>query len=88
VDVDRLAQIAAQLVARVRDDDPDANARWLHAETTPAERDALLYVLAAAVPDDRTWIELTQWCTGAQVDALERRRAQWREAKRRKRQAA
>ena len=59
--VDRLASIAQQLAGRVRDDDPVANARWLAAVTTAEEREALLYVLAAAVPDDRTWDELTGW---------------------------
>jgi hypothetical protein len=58
---DRLASIAQQLAARVRDDDPEANQRWLHAVTTPEEREALLYVLAAAVPDDQTWTELVGW---------------------------
>lgn len=63
-DVDRLASIAQQLVARVRDDDPEANARWLNSVATAADKDALNYVLAAAVPDDRTWSELVAW-TGA-----------------------
>ncbi len=60
-DVTRLESIAQQLIARVRDDEPDANARWLAAVTTPSERDALLYVLAAAVPAERRWWDLTEW---------------------------
>lgn len=59
---DRLAAVATELVVRVRDDDPDANARWLHSVLpNPADREALLYVLAAAVPDDRSWAALTAW---------------------------
>lgn len=59
---DRLAEVAAELVVRVRDDNPQANARWLAAVLPdPADRDALLYVLAAAVPDDRPWLHLTAW---------------------------
>ena len=60
-DTDRLAEIAAQLAGRVRDDDPDANARWLTAVTDEADRWALLFVLAAMVPDDRSVTELTGW---------------------------
>src|SRR5689334_24695953 len=40
---------------------PEANARWLAAVTTAEERDALLFVLAAAVPVDRPWSRLTAW---------------------------
>jgi hypothetical protein len=58
---DELAAVAAQLVARVRDDAPDANARWLNALTNEKDRYALLFVLAAAVPDDKTWGDLTMW---------------------------
>lgn len=60
--VTRLVSVAQQLAARVRDDDPVANQRWLHAMLPdPAEREALCYILAAAVPDDRSWTELTGW---------------------------
>lgn len=59
---DRLAEIASELVVRVRDDHPDANARWLDAVLpTARERYDLLFVLAAAVPDDRSWNALTAW---------------------------
>lgn len=61
MDEDTLAQIAQQLIARVRTDDPEANARWLTNVTSEEERWALLFVLAAAVPDDRTWSQLTAW---------------------------
>lgn len=57
---DHLATIAQELVVRVRDDDPEANARWL-ATLTDRERRDLLIVLAAAVPDDRPWLHLTAW---------------------------
>ena len=90
--VDRLASIAQQLAGRVRDDDPVANARWLAAVTTAEEREALLFVLAAAVPVNQSWARLTAWASeDARTEAvrrLERRRAQWREYARRKREAA
>lgn len=59
---DRLAAIAAELVVRVRDDDPAANGRWL-ANVLPSSADwfSLAFVLAAAVPDDRSWRALTAW---------------------------
>jgi hypothetical protein len=60
--VDRLAEIALQLVDRVRDDNPEANARWLRAQLPdPADQFRLLFVLAAAVPTDRPWAHLTAW---------------------------
>jgi hypothetical protein len=59
---DRLAAVAMELAQRVRDDDPEANRRWLHAVLPdPTDREALLYVLAAAVPDDRPWSHLVEW---------------------------
>lgn len=59
--MDRLEQIAAQLVAKVRDDDPERNGAWLRAVTSDEDRWALLFVLAAAVPDDRPWRHLVAW---------------------------
>lgn len=59
--VERLEAIAQELVCRIRDDDPEANDRWLRSVTTEQERHALLYLLAAAVPDDRSWRSLTAW---------------------------
>lgn len=65
---DELAEVAAQLVARVREDDPATNARWLDAVCpAPADRYALLFVLAAAVPTDKPWTELTKWARGLQA---------------------
>ncbi|EEP73527.1 hypothetical protein MCAG_03854 [Micromonospora sp. ATCC 39149] len=63
---EHLAEVAADLVVRVRDDDPEANLRWLTA-TLPTERERLdlLFVLAAAVPDDRPWLHLTAWARTA-----------------------
>lgn len=66
----RLTALAQELILRVRDDDPEANARWLSLETTVEERTALLFVLAAAVPDDRTWTELVAWTEPAGAKAL------------------
>jgi hypothetical protein len=58
---DRLAELALELIGRVRDDAPDDNARWLLNATTEEERWGLLFALAAAVPQDRTWRQLTAW---------------------------
>jgi hypothetical protein len=59
---DRLAAIAVELVQRVRDDDPVANGRWLSGELPdPADWWALCFILAAAVPDDRSWNVSTAW---------------------------
>jgi hypothetical protein len=62
VDVPRLEQVAQQLAARVRDEDPVRVWAWLAAEL-PAPKDwyRLCFVLACAVPDDQTWSELTDW---------------------------
>jgi hypothetical protein len=60
-----LARIAVQLAVRVRDDDPEANGRWLAAQLPdPADWFRLAFVLAAAVPDDRSWRQLTAWAIG------------------------
>lgn len=59
---ERLARVAAQLVARVRSDDPAANGRWLASQLPdPADWFRLAFVLAAAVPDDQAWGQLTEW---------------------------
>jgi hypothetical protein len=60
-DAFRLTQVAAQLAARVREDDPEAVARWLCAELDGLERWQLLFMLAAMVPLDRTTGELLAW---------------------------
>ncbi len=61
-DVDELESIAQQLAARVREDDPEANGRWL-AEQLPDPTDwwRMLFVQAAATPVDRPWAESTAW---------------------------
>jgi hypothetical protein len=86
MDVKHLESVAQQLACRVRDDDPVANQRWLHAMLPdPADREALLYVLAAAVPINRSWAALTAWAT---TDIRrEARRRSWRAYQRRKRAA-
>lgn len=81
--VDRLERLAQDLIVRVRDDDPEANAQWL-ASVSEEDRWALLFVLAAAVPDDRSWPELVAWADpDAERRRIERRRQQWREAQQR-----
>ncbi|WP_213452868.1 hypothetical protein [Rhizomonospora bruguierae] len=63
--VTELERVAQQLAGRVRDDDPDANARWLAAQLPDAaDWWRLLFVLAAAVPTDRSWRQLTAWARG------------------------
>lgn len=59
---DRLASIACGLAVRVRDDEPEANARWLDSQVhTVEELRALVFVLAAAVPIEVPWSHLTAW---------------------------
>lgn len=58
---DRLAEIAVELVVRVRDDEPNAVHRWLRAVVADNDMMALAVILAAAVPEDRTWDQLTSW---------------------------
>ncbi|GIE46187.1 hypothetical protein [Actinoplanes lobatus] len=59
---DYLAAVALELSHRVREDDPEANGRWL-AKRLPEPGDwfRLAFVLAAALPQDRPWRELTGW---------------------------
>ena len=57
-----LARIAVELASRVRDVDPEANGRWLAAVLPePSDWFRLACVLAAAIPDDRSWRQLTSW---------------------------
>lgn len=59
---DELAAIAIELAGRVRDVDPEANGRWLAAVLPePGDWFRLAFVLAAAIPDDRSWRQLTAW---------------------------
>lgn len=76
-DVDDLAAIAAQLVARVRDEPPADNARWL-ALMLPDPQDwfRLAFTLACAVPTDRTWLTLTRWTQPDSPELLAERRRQ------------
>lgn len=60
-DAHRLAHVAAQLSARVRDDEPEAVARWLSGELDGLDRWRLLFMLAAMVPVDQTPAELLGW---------------------------
>lgn len=92
IDVTRLESIAQQLVARVRDDDPEANLRWLRNElgldlTAPvSDTERLLFVACVAVPTNRTWRQLTGWVNLPERE--EHRRAYRREWARRRRVAA
>lgn len=61
---DHLAEVAAQLVVRVRDGEPDDNAAWLRDQVRPDQFEALCFVLAAAVPHGPrgpSWLTLTAW---------------------------
>lgn len=59
---DELAAVAVQLAMRVRDDEPEANGAWLAEQLPdPDDRFRLCFVLAAAIPDDRSWTSLTAW---------------------------
>jgi len=79
-----LTSVAQELIVRVRDDDPAANGQWLSGVLPdPGDWFRLAFLLATAVPDDRSWTELTSWFTG-ESDRVEARRRQWREAKRRR----
>lgn len=71
-DAERLAHIAAQLVARVRDDDPEAAARWLSLELDGLDRWRLLFMLAAMVPVDQTPAQLLAWFWDQQRQAKAR----------------
>ena len=70
-----LESIAQQLAARVRDDNPDANLRWLRAElgTDPnapiSDVEQLVILLAIAYPYDRTWKQATAWTRRSPVDS-------------------
>ena len=70
-----LESIAQQLAARVRDDEPEANLRWLRAElgTDPnapiSDEERLLFLLAAAYPIEQTWRQATAWTRKSSVDS-------------------
>lgn len=59
---DDLARIAVELANRVRDIDPERNGTWLAAVLPePGDWFRLCFVLAAAIPTDRSWRQLTAW---------------------------
>jgi hypothetical protein len=74
-----LVSIAQQLIGRLREDDAEANARWLQLMVPhPADWFRLCFVLAAACPIDRPWSRLTEWTRYTGPDsptAIARRRA-------------
>ena len=66
---DQLAQVAAGLACRVRDETPADNLAWLDQQIPdPTDRRDLLFVLAAAIPDDRSWTALTAWAWATRPD--------------------
>lgn len=60
-DAHRLVYVAAQLAAKVRDDEPEAVARWLCGELDSVDRWRLLFMLAAMVDVSQTPGELLAW---------------------------
>jgi len=68
--VEHLESVAQQLAARLRDDDPEAVARWLAYELPdPADWFRLNFALAAAYPIGRTWRQATAWTRSGSVDS-------------------
>lgn len=72
-DAERLAHVAAQFAARLRDDDPDSVARWLCTTLDGSERWQLMFMLAAMVPVDQTPGQLLAWFWDAKHQAQARR---------------
>jgi hypothetical protein len=63
-----LARVAAELVCRVREFGTADNARWLHGQLPhPGQWFQLAFLLAAAVPTDVPWRDLTAWTEGDRV---------------------
>ena len=76
-DPDRLAEIAAQLAGRMREFSVEDNARWLaFALPDPSDWFRLAFVLACAVPTNRTWLQLTDWTRPNSAEAIVERRRQ------------
>ena len=76
-DLDDLAEIAAQLVARVRDEGTSDNARWLAAVLPdPADWFRLAFTLACAVPAEKPWLALTRWASPDSPELIAERRRQ------------
>lgn len=85
MDADALAGIAAELITRVRDDEPRAVHRYLLAamsDASLADWVGLCMVQAAATPDDRPWSDLVAWIAGGPDTAAEERAARRREQNR------
>jgi hypothetical protein len=81
-----LADIAREMITRVRDDAPADVWRWLRlrmadlASADPVDDwIALSVIQAAATPDDRKWTDLVAWIETPE-SPVERRRRQWRES--------
>jgi hypothetical protein len=67
--------VAQQLAARVRDDEPWLVHAWLARELPdPKDWYRLCFVLACAIPDDRTWLKLTDWARTPQEKTTRARR--------------
>jgi hypothetical protein len=67
---DHLAQVATGLACRVRDEVPDANLAWLTRQLPePGDWRDLCFVLAAAIPIDKPWLQLTAWTIAPPVPA-------------------
>jgi hypothetical protein len=68
--VEHLESVAQQLAARLREDEPEANLRWLRNElgldpTVPvSDVERLCFALAAAYPIEQTWRQATAWVGG------------------------
>lgn len=67
VDVERLESIAQQMAAKIRDEDPERILVWLRDQLDIDPRlpvsdlERLVFVMAAAIPDDRPWSRLIAW---------------------------
>lgn len=72
-DAERLAHVAAQFAARLRDDEPDSVARWLCAQLDGAERWQLLFMCGAMIPTDQTPAQLLSWFWDQRAQARARR---------------
>jgi hypothetical protein len=67
--VDDLAEVAVELAVRIRDEDPAINAIWLtHKLPDPRDWFRLAFVLAAGVPVDEKWTDLTAWASQPAAD--------------------
>ena len=72
-DAEHLAHIASQFAGRIRDDNPEAVARWLCSVTDGVERWQLLFMLAAMVPVEQTEAQMLAWFWDQRQQARARR---------------